>query len=54
MRAARATAVTMSGPVFGALYGFLLFGTVPVAASAAGTVVVIVAVVLLARLRPPR
>jgi drug/metabolite transporter (DMT)-like permease len=49
--AARATAVTMTGPVFGALYGFVLFGTVPAAASLAGTMVVIVSVVLLARLR---
>jgi len=53
VRAARATAVTMTGPVFGALYGFVLFGTVPTAASVAGTVVVIAAVVLLARLREP-
>jgi drug/metabolite transporter (DMT)-like permease len=50
--AARGTAVTMTGPVFGALYGFLLFGTIPAAASAAGTVVVIASVVLLARHRP--
>ena len=54
VRAARATAVTMTGPVFGVLYGWWLFGTVPVAASAAGTVVVIAAVVLLARLRQSR
>jgi len=51
--AARATAVTMTGPAFGALYGWLLFGTVPTAASAAGAAVVIAAVVLLARLRRP-
>jgi drug/metabolite transporter (DMT)-like permease len=47
--AARATAVTMTGPVFGLLFGWLLFGTAPTAASIAGTVVVIAAVILLAR-----
>jgi drug/metabolite transporter (DMT)-like permease len=47
--AARATAVTMTGPVFGLLFGWLLFGTPPTPASAAGTVMVIAAVVLLAR-----
>lgn len=47
--AARATAVTMTGPVFGLLFGWLLFGTPPSAASMAGTIVVIGAVVLLAR-----
>lgn len=47
--AARATAVTMTGPVFGLLFGWLLFGTSPSPASLAGTVVVITAVVFLAR-----
>ena len=47
--AARATAVTMSGPVFGLLFGWWLFGTRPGAASLVGTAVVIAAVVLLAR-----
>jgi drug/metabolite transporter (DMT)-like permease len=47
--AARATAVTMTGPVFGLLFGWLVFGTAPSAESLAGTVVVIAAVVLLAR-----
>jgi drug/metabolite transporter (DMT)-like permease len=47
--AARATAVTMTGPVFGLLFGWLLFGAVPAPASFAGTVVVIAAVILLAR-----
>ena len=47
--AARATAVTMTGPVFGLLFGWLLFGTSPAAASLAGTVVVIAAVIFLAR-----
>lgn len=51
VRAARATAVTMTGPVFGVLYGWWFFATVPVAASVVGTLVVIVSVVLLARLR---
>ena len=47
--AARATAVTMTGPVFGVLFGWLLFRTPPQAASVAGTIVVIAAVILLAR-----
>jgi drug/metabolite transporter (DMT)-like permease len=50
--AARATAVTMTGPVFGLLFGWLLFGTVPSAASIAGTAVVILSVVRLASERP--
>lgn len=48
---ARATAVTMSGPVFGLLFGLLMFGTVPTAASLLGTAIVIAAIVLLAQLR---
>jgi drug/metabolite transporter (DMT)-like permease len=47
--AARATAVTMTGPVFGLLFGWLLFGAIPSPASLAGTMVVIAAVILLAR-----
>ncbi len=47
--AARATAVTMTGPVFGLLFGWLLLGTPPTPASVAGTIVVITAVILLAR-----
>jgi drug/metabolite transporter (DMT)-like permease len=47
--AARATAVTMTGPVFGLLFGFLMFGTVPTWPSLAGTAIVIAAVSLLAR-----
>ena len=50
--AARATAVTMTGPVFGLLFGWLMFGTIPAAASIAGTVLVIVSIVQLARDRP--
>ena len=51
--AARATAVTMTGPVFGLLLGWLLFGAVPTPASLAGTAVVIAAVILLARRKVP-
>jgi len=47
--AARATAVTMTGPVFGMLFGWLIFGTQPSPTSLAGTAIVIAAVVLLAR-----
>jgi drug/metabolite transporter (DMT)-like permease len=47
--AARATAVTMTGPVFGLLFGWLMFGTPPGFASLAGTGIVIAAVILLAR-----
>ncbi len=47
--AARATAVTMTGPVFGVLFGWLLFKTPPTPASVTGTIVVITAVILLAR-----
>ena len=47
--AARATAVTMTGPVFGLLFGWLLFGAPPAAASIIGTIVVIAAVIFLAR-----
>lgn len=50
--AARATAVTMTGPVFGLLFGWSMFGTRPGWTSLAGTAFVITAVVLLAR-RPP-
>jgi drug/metabolite transporter (DMT)-like permease len=50
--AARATAVTMTGPVFGLLFGWLMFGTVPSPTSIVGTVLVIVAVVRLAAERP--
>jgi drug/metabolite transporter (DMT)-like permease len=42
----------MTGPVFGLLFGWLLFGTVPSAASIAGTAVVILSVVRLASERP--
>jgi drug/metabolite transporter (DMT)-like permease len=45
--AARATAVTLSGPVFGVAYGFALFGTVPTAASIGGMVLVLSALALL-------
>jgi drug/metabolite transporter (DMT)-like permease len=45
--AAQATAVTLTGPAFGLLFGFLLFGTVPSAASLAGTAIVLTALGLL-------
>jgi drug/metabolite transporter (DMT)-like permease len=45
--AARATAVTLTGPVFGLALGFLLFGSVPTPASLVGTVVVLTALALL-------
>jgi drug/metabolite transporter (DMT)-like permease len=47
--AARATAVAMSGPVFGLLFGFLFFGTAPTVASIAGTALVLGALWRLAR-----
>lgn len=50
--AARATAVTMTGPVFGLILGWLMFGSLPTAASVAGTAVVILAVIRLASERP--
>ena len=46
-RAARATAVTLTGPVFGMLFGYLMFATVPTAASLAGTAIVLTALGLL-------
>lgn len=49
--AARATAVTLSGPVFGLIFGYVLFGSLPTAASVAGTAVVLVAIGLLGRSR---
>jgi drug/metabolite transporter (DMT)-like permease len=47
--AARATAVAMSGPVFGALFGLALFHTIPTPASLAGMALVIGALWWLAR-----
>ncbi len=47
--AARATAVTLTGPVFGLAFGYLLFGSVPTAASLAGTIVVLTTLALLGR-----
>ncbi|HEX5043013.1 MAG TPA: DMT family transporter [Candidatus Polarisedimenticolaceae bacterium] len=46
--AARATAVTLTGPVFGMLFGYALFGTVPTATSLLGTAVVLGALAALA------
>jgi drug/metabolite transporter (DMT)-like permease len=39
----------MTGPVFGLLFGWLMFGTPPGFASIAGTGIVIAAIILLAR-----
>jgi drug/metabolite transporter (DMT)-like permease len=47
--AAKATAVTLTGPIFGLAFGFLLFGSVPTAASLAGMAVVLTALALLSR-----
>ncbi len=52
--AARATAVTMAGPVFGILFGWWFFGTTPGLAASAGTVVVLSALALLAWWVPRR
>jgi drug/metabolite transporter (DMT)-like permease len=52
--AARATAVSMMGPVFGLLFGYLLFGTQPSPYSVAGTALVVAALWRLARARPRR
>ena len=49
--AARATAVSMTGPVFGLVFGFVLFGTRPTAWTVVGMVLVIGALWLLARTR---
>ncbi|MBI5850855.1 MAG: DMT family transporter [Planctomycetes bacterium] len=50
--AARGTAATMTGPVFGVLFGLALFGTVPSPTSLVGMLVVGACAVLLARGRP--
>lgn len=50
--AARATAVSMSGPVFGLLLDLALFGKVPSEASLGGTALVVGALTLLAVNRP--
>lgn len=47
--AARATAVSMTGPVFGMLFGLIFFGTRPTAASLAGMALVVGALWRLAR-----
>ena len=48
-RAARATAISTAGPVFGLAYGWLIFGTRPSPTSLAGTALVLGALWLLAR-----
>jgi len=50
--AARATAVTLSGPIFGIAFGVLMFGTLPTAASITGTLIVIPALAALGWSRP--
>jgi drug/metabolite transporter (DMT)-like permease len=45
--AARATAVTLTGPVFGMLFGYALFGTVPTVSSLLGTAIVLTALAAL-------
>lgn len=45
--AARATAVTLTGPVFGMLFGYLMFGTVPTATSLVGTAIVLASLAVL-------
>lgn len=47
--AARATAITLTGPVFGLVFGYLFFAALPTAASLAGTAVVLTALALLGR-----
>jgi drug/metabolite transporter (DMT)-like permease len=51
--AARATAASMAGPVFGLLLGWGFFSQTPVSASIAGTALVSFALLLLAADRPP-
>ena len=50
--AAKATAVTLTGPVFGLAFGWLMFGTAPDARSIAGAALVTGAVGLLGRTAP--
>ena len=45
--AARATAVTLIGPVFGVAFGYALFGTVPGAMSLGGMAIVLASLALL-------
>jgi drug/metabolite transporter (DMT)-like permease len=47
--AARATAISLTGPVFGFLFGLVLFGTPPSAASVAGTAIVVGSLAFMAR-----
>ena len=50
--AARGTAVTMTGPIFGLFFGWLLFDTLPGLWSLAGTALVIVSLITLASQKP--
>src|SRR5262245_35542790 len=45
--AARATAITLTGPVFGLLFGYVFFRTVPSAASLLGTAITLTAIGIL-------
>jgi drug/metabolite transporter (DMT)-like permease len=45
--AARATAITLTGPVFGLLFGYIFFRTVPSASSLVGTAITLTALGLL-------
>jgi drug/metabolite transporter (DMT)-like permease len=47
--AARATAITLTGPVFGLVFGYLFFAALPTTASLVGTLVVLTALALLGR-----
>ncbi len=51
-RAAPATAAALSGPVFGMLFGWILFGTIPSALSLGGAALVVGSLSLLGRKRP--
>jgi drug/metabolite transporter (DMT)-like permease len=52
--AARATAVTLTGPVFGLLFGYVFFRTVPTASSLLGTAIVLTAIGILGWRNAPR
>jgi drug/metabolite transporter (DMT)-like permease len=51
--AARAVAVTMAGPLFGLVFDRLFFGRMPTVLALAGTATVVIALTLLAWLKPP-
>jgi drug/metabolite transporter (DMT)-like permease len=51
--AARATAVTLTGPVFGLLFGYVFFRTVPSASSLLGTAITLTSIGILGWRKPP-